>query len=76
MVGYCTCEKQDLAVTVRIDGDPGKHESTVSVTCYACRRPVFIELSALVESEDIPMRLSSGVEGGGINYTLKPEGGR
>lgn len=74
MVGYCTCEKQDLAVTVRIDGDPGKHEATVSVTCFVCRRPILVELSALVESEDIPMRLNCEVEGGGINYLLKPEG--
>ena len=69
----CTCKKQDLAVTVRIDGDPGATESTVSITCAMCYGPVFVERDAAVEAVDIPMRLDRETDDDGVIYKLRVE---
>lgn len=75
-VRECTCEKQDLAVTVRIDGDPGAVDSTVSITCITCYGPVFVERDAAVEAESIPMRLDRKTDDDGLVYTLRAEAER
>lgn len=69
----CTCRKDDLAVTVRIDGDPGAADSTVSITCVICYGPVFVERAAAVESVDIPMRLDRETEDDVVVYKLRAE---
>lgn len=72
----CTCDKQDLAVTVRIDGDPGAVDSTVSITCAMCHGPVFVERDAAVEAVDIPMRLDRETDGNVLVYKLRAEDDR
>lgn len=72
----CTCDKQDLAVTVRIDGDPGATDSTVSITCAMCHGPVWLERDAAVEAVDIPMRLDREADEDIVVYRLRAEDGR
>lgn len=69
----CTCNKRDLAVTVRIDGDPGAVDATVSITCVMCYGPVRVERDAAVEAVDIPMRLDCETDDDGLIYKLRAE---
>lgn len=70
--GTCRCPKDDLAVSVNFLGEPNESKYTVSISCTHCHRPVFIELSAYVESDDVPMRLVREA-GSMVDYKLRLE---
>jgi hypothetical protein len=71
-IGQCLCPKagpQD--VLVRIDGEPDESEYCVSITCARCRRPWFLEKTAEVVADEIPMTLKRTIEDDGqICYDL------